>query len=60
MLRPVACVAGGGGGGLATGSVGWGLATGLAVWTGFGMAEFKLFEKWSRAPLSQPKQWSSA
>ena len=60
MLRPVACVAGGGGVGLATGSVGWGLATGLAVWTGFGIAEFKLFEKWSRAPLSQPRQWSPA
>ena len=60
MLRPLACVAGGGVVGLATGSVGWGMAAGLAVWTGFGMAEFKLFENWSRAPLSQPKQWSSA
>jgi len=44
---------------VATGAVGWTVAAGLAVWIAWGVIEFRSLERWSRAPLRQPRQWSS-
>ena len=59
MIRPAACLVSGVVVGFASGSLGWGVAATLAVWIAFGTVEFLSFERWSRAPLSAPRQRSS-
>lgn len=60
MVRPAMCLAGGVVVGLLSGNVGWGVAAALAGWIAFGTVEFLSFQRWSRAPLSRPRQWSSS
>ena len=60
LVRPIACVVGGTAAGLSANAVGWGVAAALAVWIAFGAVEFRAFRRWSKAPLSRTRQWSSA
>ena len=59
LVRPAACLGAGAVAGLLSGNLGWGVAAALAAWIGFGAIEFLAFQRWSRAPLSRPRQWSS-
>lgn len=59
-VRPASCLVGGVVVGVASGSVAWGVATALAIWIAFGAIEFRSFQRWTRAPLSRPRQWSSS
>ena len=58
MIRPVTCLVSGGFVWFASGSMGWGVAATLAAWIAFGAIEFLAFQRWSRAPLSPPRQRS--
>lgn len=60
MVRPATCLVGGVAVGLLSDNVGWGVAAALAAWIAFGAIEFLSFRRWSRAPLSRSRQWSSS
>ena len=60
LVRPASCGVGGVVVGLLSGNVGWGVAAALAVWVAFGSIDFLAFQRWSRAPLGRPVQWSSS
>ena len=59
MVRAVVCLAAGIGIGFASRSPAWGVAAALAAWIAFGAVEFLAFQRWSRVPLSSPRQRSA-
>lgn len=58
LLRVLGSVAGAVAAAVATGSAGWAVAAGLAVWIAWGAFEFRSFARWARSPLRQPRQWT--